>query len=158
MPPIFGESRIFLLFDGKSLQVYNNDRIVSKFSAVAGRPFYQNPKSQFLKNKGPLPEGQYILHLDHTVYFKQPGIISKIKWLIKYISWGNLAIPLEPKNSTDLKGRHSFMIHGGGWVVGSKGCVVVYAKDKALYQLLKSKNIRSVDLVVNYSFAEAHRQ
>jgi hypothetical protein len=148
--PIIGRTHSILVFDGSAWSVYSGEHIVLKVPVAAGRPFFQSPKNQFLKNKGPLPEGTYSLKLNDTVQFRQPGTVSTLKWILKYIAWGNLAIPLEPSGTTDLKGRHSFMIHGGGWIVGSKGCVVVYGKDRELYQLL-TKNAQDVELVVRYN-------
>lgn len=147
--PVFGSNALHLVFDGKFLAAYQQNQIILKLPAVAGRPFFQSPNHQYLKNKGPLPEGTYIVELGHTVYFNQPGIRSKFKWIAKYIAWGNLAIPLTPEAGSALRGRHSFMIHGGGWGVGSKGCIVVYQNDRELYRVL-SQSDGIVKLIVKY--------
>jgi len=138
----------FLSFDGHHLYIHQNAHPPIQFYANAGRPFFNTPKHQFLKNKGPLPEGTYKVRLDKIVYFNQPGVIAKMKWIIKYLAWGTLAIPLEPNATNIMKDRNSFMIHGGGWLVGSKGCVVVYGRDRELENLLK--NLENLELVVNY--------
>ncbi|NBV84306.1 DUF2778 domain-containing protein [bacterium] len=147
--PILGNNNLVFEFNGKALIGRQNNQVVLTMPASAGRPFFRSPSYQYLKNKGPLPEGIYTVEWDNTVYFSQPGMLNTLKWLAKYIAWGNLAIPLTPDASTDLKGRHSFMIHGGGWVVGSKGCVVVYGRDKELYRFLKRSQV-PVKLVVRY--------
>ena len=145
---IMAANKPFLFFDGHNLSVHQNKQLITQFPSNSGRPFFNTSKNQFLKNKGPLPEGAYTVRLDKIVHFNQPDFFTKIKWMTKYLAWGNLAMPLEPNSKNIMKGRHSFMIHGGGWFVGSKGCVVVYGRDMELEKLLK--NSENLELVVKY--------
>lgn len=139
-----------LLFDGHSLTLPNpNTNQIQSWKAGSGRPF-STEKDQSQKNKGPIPEGVYTIRLDQSTFFNQTSHLkSKIKWLLNYIAWGDLAIPLEPADSNTIYGRHSFMIHGGGWLIGSKGCIYVYSKSEEIHQILK-KYPDNLKLVVHY--------
>ncbi len=139
----------YLLFDGYSLKLCNKQgALIKQWKAGAGSIF-STVKDQSQKNRGPLPEGTYIVRRDHTIFFNHDDSKSKLKWFLKYIAWGDLAIPLEPHATNKMYGRNAFMIHGGGWIVGSKGCVYVYSKSTEVYQALKQCS-GNVELMVKY--------
>jgi len=141
-----------LIFNGQKLILYDShNRLFQQWRAGAGRPF-SIPEDQCKKNMGPLPEGDYLIRLDHTVFLKKrDGVKAKLSWIFRYIGWGDLAIPLQPNPENRMYGRCSFMIHGGGWVVGSKGCVYVYSKSEDVYQtLIKQSKSKTVWLTVDY--------
>ena len=145
----FGSQPTHLLFDGYSLKRCNKQgAILNQWKAGAGSIF-STAKDQSQKNRGPLPEGNYTVRLDQPVIFNHDDVKSKLKWFLKYIAWGDLAIPLEPHSTNKMYGRNAFMIHGGGWIVGSKGCVYVYSKSTEVYQALKQCS-GNVDLIVKY--------
>jgi hypothetical protein len=144
-----------LLFNGKSLTLINEKGVaIQSWPAGAGRPF-TSPKDQVLKNKGPLPEGNYAVQLKQTIFFKNPtGFHSKLSWMKNYIAWGNLAIPLEAHPTNTMFGRDSFMIHGGGWIIGSKGCIYVFGNDTQLFNQLRTLP-KSV-CILKVSYAPTH--
>ena len=147
--PIFSLTPVSLKFDGHHLSLINNEnQLLNQWRAGAGKPF-STEKDQFRKNIGPLPEGNYLLQINRTIFFnKRHDFLSRLRWIFKYIGWGDLAIPLIPSASTIMHGRDGFMIHGGGWGIGSKGCIDVYGRSVSIYQALKSYEI--ISLTVEY--------
>ncbi len=149
----FSLPTVSLRFDGNYLSLINTEnQLLNRWKAGAGRPF-STATDQFKKNVGPLPEGLYFLQINRTVFFnKRPDFLSRLKWVCKYIGWGDLAIPLLPSSTNKLYGRDGFMIHGGGWGVGSKGCIYVYGNSVSIYQSIKP--YATVSLTVDYPSEE----
>lgn len=105
--------------------------------------------SDFRHKKPPLAASILTISLIEGGLFNHDDAKSKLKWLLKYIAWGDLAIPLEPHPTNKMYGRNAFMIHGGGWIMGSKGCVYVYSKSADVYKALK-QHPGNVELIVKY--------
>lgn len=141
---------VTLRFNGHHLFLQDSQGIcIRQWQAGAGSPS-ATPKEQNVVNKGPLPEGVYTVKFNQAIFFKrQPGFKAKLKWLVNYIAWGDLAIPLDPAITNQMYGRTSFMIHGGGWLVGSKGCVYVFSKSEEVFKVLSAYS-SEVNLVVRY--------
>lgn len=141
-----------LLFTGKNLQLRDEKgTIIQSWAAGTGRPFTSS-RNQSLKNRGPLPEGKYTVALQRTVFFdRNNSLKARLNWLAKYIAWGDLAIPLDPLPTNQMFGRHSFMIHGGGWIVGSQGCIYVYGKSNDIFKRLSTLNQPTLPLEVTYA-------
>ena len=62
-------------FDGKTLTIYQNGKVVASWNAVSGKPGYQNPEYQNLKDKGTIPAGIYVARQSELQFYKD-------------ISWG----------------------------------------------------------------------
>ena len=118
-----------LIFNGKSLALYENGLKTKEWAGVSGRPGYQSPKSQGLKNKGPIPQGSYMARQGNYQEWhrispsqKLKGIFGVGTWPGSIESWGSQRVWLEPGNDTDTMGRNNFSIHGGT-KPGSAGCI-----------------------------------
>lgn len=113
-------------FDGKEFKAIENGTVVKSWPAVSGRPGYQGAEHQGEKDKGPLPEGEWVLrqknyqHMDSTRSLL--GLFGRGNWPGSVPAWGRERVWLEPGRGTDTKGRDGFSVHGG-WEPGSAGCV-----------------------------------
>ena len=47
-------------FDGKTLTIYQNGKVVASWNVVSGKSGYQSPEYQNLKSTGPIPAGTYV--------------------------------------------------------------------------------------------------
>jgi hypothetical protein len=90
-------------------QLYHNDTFVAK--GWAGQGQWQNdPASQCVHGKGPLPRGKYTIQAPHD----SPHV-------------GKYAMNLIPDPSNNMCGRSDFRIHGAAYVhpeLSSEGCIV----------------------------------
>ena len=122
-----------LLFDGETLfwQEAGQER---KWTAYSGREGYWSPKFQNLRDKGPIPEGSYLLKQSEFYTWEGTDSFSRLicftgwldwklgKWPSCRTAWGTQRIALIPQKHTNIHGRHGFTIHGGK-SPGSAGCV-----------------------------------
>lgn len=88
-----------LKFNGKSLQLIENRKIIKEWPAVSGRSGYQDPKHQSLKNTGPIPAGIYAARLDQlqgiediNLWQKIIGNVGRGTWPGLENSWGNYRV------------------------------------------------------------------
>lgn len=116
-------------FDGKEFKAIENGKVVKNWSAVSGRPGYQGAEHQGEKDKGPLPEGEWILRQDQlqtidkvSEWERLKGAVGRGTWRGLEDSWGKTRVWLEPGQGTDTKGRGGFSVHGGK-TPGSAGCI-----------------------------------
>ena len=119
----------YLLFDGKELTWYRNDRPLKSWTAMSGNKKYQDKKYTDVKNFGPLPEGNWNVNQDRYQNYDDQGWENKVLGLLKHgtwaggkLTWGNHRVWLEPDKDTDNQGRTDLSIHGG-WTFGSAGCI-----------------------------------
>ncbi|WP_161937762.1 tlde1 domain-containing protein [Aquitalea pelogenes] len=122
-----------LLFDGEILfwQEAGQER---KWTAYSGREGYWSPKFQNLRDKGPIPEGSYLLKQSEFYPWEGTDSFSRLicftgwlqlklgKWPGCRTAWGEQRITLIPQAHTNVHGRHGFAIHGGK-SPESAGCV-----------------------------------
>jgi len=98
-----------------------------------------NPKHQAIRNKGPIPEGEW--------WFNS----SEIIWM-GFDPWGPYAIPLHPESSTNTYGRSGFYIHGGPWRK-TQGCIRLHNNDlETLVNILRRIPKRIIPLKVFYFY------
>lgn len=110
-------------FDGKTLTIYQNGKVVASWNAVSGKTGYQNPEYQNLKSTGPIPAGAYIARKGDLQYRSDYSFIKQYtSWPGGESSWGNSRVWLEPSKETNTFGRDGFSIHGGA-TPGSAGCI-----------------------------------
>lgn len=136
--------RARLNFNGKKMRLMIGDREIESWNAVSGKDGYQSPEFQYLKNTGPIPEGNYAVRQDKyskmglgsdligTYYPKirrnLPNVVKEYlpqkigSWSGGSRAWGTQKIGLVPSEETDTFGRDNFFIHGGS-VPGSAGCI-----------------------------------
>jgi hypothetical protein len=128
-----------LKFDGKMLSWWKDGNKVKSWKATSGQPDYQCSKYQGVRNKGPIPEGEWLMKQSrHQNFFRdqtrKEQVISRAsvaprsigiktgKWPGGSSSWGEDRVWLEPAKWTDAKGRSGFSVHGG-INRGTRGCV-----------------------------------
>lgn len=120
-------------FNGKELSWYEDDNRVASWKGMSGKPDYQCKEYDSIKNKGPLPEGKWLVRqTQHQNFYKDQSQFDQIKskyglgivgkWRGGQNSWGNNRIQLEPAKGTDNKNRTNLSIHGGK-EDGSSGCI-----------------------------------
>lgn len=139
-----------LNFDLNSLKVsdanYNVDMPGLEWKGTSGREGYQNPESQNLKDKGPIPEGQYLVDPARTQSISDISSWDRFKgnfgggtWPGLEKSWGEHRTWLTPSTTTNTFGRSGFTIHGGA-VPGSAGCIDLTSRNNSFHSWLKSHN------------------
>lgn len=116
--------------DKEELDVLDEDGQTRKrFEATSGKP---GVKDYTLKNKNPIPPGEYLVKLDE---------VSKAGWMREHLDWrdwGKYRAPMHPDGKTDTHGRSGFFLHGGKRP-GSAGCVDVGSSDEELFPLLQKQ-------------------
>ncbi|MGQ0528077.1 MAG: L,D-transpeptidase [Alphaproteobacteria bacterium] len=120
----------YLEFDGTELRHKRNDIVVDKWRGISGRPGYQTPEYQNQKDKGPIPEGEWVVKQSRYQYIKDLTTWERIKsatpwtgtWRGLETSWGEDRIELESMPNANARGRSGFFIHGGS-LPGSAGCI-----------------------------------
>ena len=115
-----------LVFDGSNLTLMRGDKKLKSWKGTAGKIGYQSPEFQGLKDKGPLPEGDYDVRQSR---YQEMGLMDALKGELgagKFPgglgSWGAKRISLVPRNTNEMYGRSGFTIHGGS-IAGSRGCI-----------------------------------
>jgi hypothetical protein len=128
---------------------------MQSWSATSGREGYQSSEYQNVQNKGPLPEGSYMVDPARTQYFSDLSTWQKFKstfggstWPGGETSWGNVRTWITPMEGTNTYGRSGFSIHGGT-VPGSAGCIDLTKDNNAFHSWLKSYG-QPVKLNVKY--------
>lgn len=145
--PINTKPGQYAKFDGKTLTIYQGGKPVMSWEAVSGKPGYQSPEYQNLKNVGPIPEGIYVARQEKLQYMSPVDWAigwSRVfgdnwggKWPGSSVSWGASRVWLEPSKGTDTFGRDKFSIHGG-LVPGSAGCIDMTGQINAFTSWLES--------------------
>jgi hypothetical protein len=124
-PPDF-HSSVTLEFDGKELKAMENGKVVQSWSAVSGRPGFQSPEYQGEKNKGPIPEGDWVLRQGGHQKIPHGGVSEWYErtknWRGGEDAWGKERVWMDPLPGTDIKDRSGFSVHGGK-DPGSAGCI-----------------------------------
>jgi hypothetical protein len=117
-----------------------------EWKGTSGREGYQNPESQNLKDKGPIPEGQYLVDPARTQSISDISSWDRFKgnfgggtWPGLEKSWGEHRTWLTPSIMTNTFGRSGFTIHGGA-VPGSAGCIDLTSRNNSFHSWLKSHN------------------
>ena len=145
----------YLSFNGKSLTLHENGEIIKEWKGVSGRPGFQHPNYQDLKNYGPLPEGNYVAKISDFQKWENLGAWQKFKssigggqWRGGTAAWGEQRIWLTPANDTNLYGRNNFSIHGG-LTPGSAGCIDL---TKAMADFAKWFQNNGYDVIVQVKY------
>jgi hypothetical protein len=158
---------ISLYFDGKFLLL----RIVRKteilrfsYKAVSGRPdkdgkFNYSKERQAMKDKGPIPEGEYHINPqeiqytdDRTTYDELKGVIGGGSFPGGRAAWGIGRVWIYPRQVVVNKIiRDNFSIHGGA-EPGSAGCIDLTNNDKDFFDKLTQYrgNITKIPLTIKY--------
>jgi hypothetical protein len=148
-----------LKFDLKHLSVYDTlykRNIPSlSWSGTSGRPGYQNAKFQNLADKGPLPEGAWLVDPSRTQSYDSistgqmiKGLVGRGEWPGGTGSWGDYRTWLSPLNVPNLYNRSGFSIHGGD-TPGSAGCIDLTGANNSFHNWLMNYG-RPVVLDVSY--------
>jgi hypothetical protein len=125
------------------------------WAAVSGRSGYQSKEYQKTADKGPIPEGEWLV--SQSKYQKMPDrdwidqIINEFgrgAWPGGESSWGKHRIWLTPKQGTKTHGRSGFSIHGGD-SPGSAGCIDLTDQLSAFIKVFREYG-KDVDLTVKY--------
>jgi RHS repeat-associated protein len=151
-----GSPQVELVFDGDSLTYTDAEKGVStSFPAVSGRPGYQDPGSQSVKDAGPIPEGRYLVRQSQLQRITptqaavgQLGAGKVGSWPGGVRSWGFQRVWLQPMGGTNTLGRSGFSIHGG-FVPGSAGCIDLTGNMGAFANTFSAAG-RDMILVVRY--------
>ena len=146
-----------LNFDINKLKVtdktYGVDMPGLSWKAISGREGYQSLEFQNVADKGPIPEGSYMvdpaktqsLVSDYKAYSKwEGGYWSKGR----KNAWGTIRTWITPMEGTNTYGRSGFSIHSGK-EPGSAGCIDLTNNNKKFHDWLKSYG-KPVKLNVSY--------
>lgn len=114
-------------FDGKAASWVQDGKVTNSWPAMSGKPDYQCKEYESKPDKGPIPEGKWIMRQEsYHNYDKEARWFDPIpkigNWQGGKSAWGNDRVWLEPAQGTDSKGRGGFSVHGGD-ELGSAGCI-----------------------------------
>ncbi|MCL1902265.1 MAG: DUF2778 domain-containing protein [Alphaproteobacteria bacterium] len=153
--PININDKQVAVFDGKSLSVYEGETKIKSWDGVSGAKDFQNPKFQNLKDKGPLPEGTYVVRQGEHYYYENFSDYEKTKSFFgggKFPggtnAWGNSKVSLEPSKQNNMLGRANFNIHGGK-IPGSAGCIDLTSQMDAFSNWFKNNG---KDLIIKVKY------
>ena len=143
-----------LEFDGKKLSLIDtNGRVIKSWSAVSGRNGYQEAQYQNMTDKGPIPEGVYMVNQGQAQSIDAKssilGVFGRGEWPGGESAWGSNRIWLDPANTTNTMGRDGFSIHGGS-SPGSAGCIDLTKNMSDFVQALKENGGKGMLLRVRY--------
>jgi Protein of unknown function (DUF2778) len=146
-----------LTFNGRQLTVSGGSQTSRSFDAVSGKPgekggFDYSVERQQLKDKGPIPVGEYYIQPDEL-----RDNDSILRWLMDKqwnpVAWGRYRITIHHGTNTNTHGRSGFFIHGGD-VPGSAGCIDLHINMNAFVEyMLKEPDFKSnakIKLTVRY--------
>ncbi len=150
---------IELQFNLKELKVYDKTYSIDipglSWQGTSGRDGYQKPEFQSKKDKGPIPEGSYMVDPANTqkwnnisTFQKAIANIARGEWRGGTNSWGNIRTWITPMDGTNTYGRANFSIHGGK-TPGSAGCIDLTSKNDSFHNWLKSYG-NPIELNVKY--------
>ena len=155
----WAKSQVTLSFDGKFLlwrEVGGGKIIRHSWSAVSGRPGYQSKEFQDLADKGPIPEGRWMVKQSEYQFIGERSLWEKFKnsvgggkWPGGKDSWGRHRIWLLPLAGTTTHGRSGFSIHGGS-TPGSAGCIDLTDQMEKFIKLFHFYG-KDIELTVLYS-------
>jgi hypothetical protein len=151
--------KIQLNFDLKKLKVqdqtYSIDMPGLSWEGTSGREGYQSSEYQSIANKGPIPEGSYIVDPAKTQSYSSTSEWDQFKgtfgggtWPGGKDSWGEYRTWLTPMDGTNTYGRSGFSIHGGT-TPGSAGCIDLTKNNNSFHNWLQSYG-KPVQLNVKY--------
>lgn len=126
-------------FDGKNATWMEDGKPKQSWPAMSGKSDSQCKEFEGAPNKGPIPEGKWIMRQDkHQNFWKDQNALDIAKstistatspfgkeigkWSGGIPAWGQDRVWLEPAQGTDTKGRNNLSVHGG-WFKGSAGCI-----------------------------------
>ncbi len=156
-----------LYYNGQTLQWKN----IGSFKATSGMPGYQHPSNHCMKDRGPVPEGQYYIPLFEGGYAKDDGGgICQLKpsWQLQKIprgihagecepywaNWGYNRVRFEP---SDLATKNICRPHRGGFYLHdsekgySHGCIEVETDFfTVLRRHIRTSGTKKLLLSVNY--------
>ncbi len=140
----------YLLFDRKFLYLKAlNGKVKKQCEAFSGNK-EASIDDQNREDFGPLPEGEYVVHFDKTLDFKNnEGLWDAFQWIIKSPDWGFVATPLEQVSGESYQ-RGNFYIHGG-LREGTKGCIELNNFSNGRFHAFMALYNRSFKLIVRYS-------
>ena len=119
---------------------------------MSGNPNFQERKYQNLKNKGPLPEGNYRVKQnnvqDINIIDNMLGIADAGKAPGGWYSWGKHRVWLTPFSSNTMHGRNKFSIHGGA-SLGSSGCIDISGHTDEFFDKFKKYGR---DMIINVHY------
>ncbi len=101
------EPKAEVVFDGRKLTWFENGKPVKSWPAMSGHADYQNVWSQGIKNKGPIPEGEWTIaarDYDEVSGFCDTVNPFELVWKRNPRAWGTKRIALRPKDGTDPLG------------------------------------------------------
>jgi hypothetical protein len=141
-------------FDGRTFTVFTAGRTEPslQINAVSGRPGHQTSAHQGETDRGPIPEGRYLVSQRRaqqiTASDDALGRFGRGGWPGGIPSWGFQRIWLTPMEGTNVRGRSGFSIHGGD-TPGSAGCVDLTTRMGDFFRFFRNANTDFV-LIVDY--------
>ncbi len=102
-------------FDGEYITIRNNDEIIGKYRAQSGQDNYQYINATDISNKGPIPEGEWVLKYDDFETDTSPYDGTQDHW-------GRERVYISPVSGKRYD-RTGFFLHGSYNGLGSAGCI-----------------------------------
>ncbi|MBQ6854572.1 MAG: DUF2778 domain-containing protein [Alphaproteobacteria bacterium] len=149
-----------LSFDGRYLTLNENGQPVQQWPAQSGHADYQCADNVQTVNKGPIPQGNWIVDQSQVQHIDDLGFADRLKnyagviknpttgnpiagkWPGDTMAWGHHRVWLTPEQGTNTYGRNGFTIHGGS-DYNSAGCIDLAGQDANFFKTIQDKgNLR----------------
>ncbi len=133
----------------------DTDGAIKSWPAVSGARGFQSKEYTFLENKGPIPEGVWIVEQNQYQNFWDYSVMDILgspfmfgKWPGSVAAWGGERIWLSPLPPTSVESRGGFTIHGG-LTPGSAGCIDLTTHSATFMQKFRMYG-RDMKMTVGY--------
>ncbi|MGD8777413.1 MAG: hypothetical protein PVH88_00445 [Ignavibacteria bacterium] len=144
-----------LSFNGNSLTWYMEDGTSQNWQAVSGAVDDNGntqPDLQWVKDVGPIPEGQFVINTDIpqlwdnlSAWQKFKSNVGRGQWPGGRISWGDQRYEIFPRS---VGNRSGFFLHGGA-NFGSRGCIDLAGCMSDFFYVFGANKRDTVPLFVN---------
>ena len=141
------DNNLEALFDGDNVFISSGNKTLFEYPAMSGYKEYQNKAATIFPNKGPIPEGNWVLKYNTLEKNTLPYTFANRN---KISSWGRYRAKLTPLMNEDERfGRNGFYLHGSYNGYGSAGCIDLGLNMPAFRQMMH-KYGKDIPLKVRY--------
>lgn len=112
-----GKPNLRAEFDGENIGLYNEQDKIGGYRTQSGLSKFQNKGATYLGDRGPIPEGEWLLKYSDLQTDNRP-------YSSDMSSWGRNRAKITPLMSSDDRfGRDGFYLHGSYNGLETNGCL-----------------------------------
>lgn len=139
------------IFDGEYFDIENNGKLLGHYRSQAGLDGYQRRSATDMPNRGPIPEGEWLIKYEDLETNDKPLTYFNRN---KIVPWGRQRVKLHHVSGENY-GRDNFYLHGSYNGLGSAGCIDTGLQMPYIARILKKyKQDLPVTIRYNKNFYE----